>query len=169
MVLIAHIVFVGLLLAVVFRKTWGRAVVRFVGKYAVYLGFLVVLASIVGSLFYSNVIGFEACVLCWWQRILLYPMLPLFAVALWRNKRGGGDRSVFAYIAVLAVLATLVAGYHELSNLTGASFLACTDAEGACSKIFVREFGYITIPVMSLTVALYVLLLAWINRIYLSR
>lgn len=160
-VLFAHVLFVLLVAAMFYRHAWGRPFTDFLGKHALLLGFLASAGAIVGSLFYSNVVGFEACVLCWWQRIFLYPLAPIFALALSRK-----DRGVFGYAAVLAGLAAVVAGYQAFANFTGKSLLSCTAAEGACSKIFVLEFGYITIPVMSLTIAAYILLLAWANRIF---
>lgn len=161
LVLLSHATLVALLLAILFRNSFGKEVVRFTGKYALHLGLLLSLGALVGSLFYSDAIGFEACVLCWWQRIFLYPMVVLFGVALWRK-----DRSVFSYVVPLALLTVAVGGYHELANLFGVSFLACTAEGGGCDRVFVRAFGYITIPVMSLTIAFGALLLAWVNRLY---
>jgi len=149
------------LLLVIFRDSFGRGAVNFIGKHALVLGFLISLAAIAGSLFYSEVIGYEACVLCWWQRVFLYPQLVLFAIASWKD-----ERSVFAYSVVLSALAGVIAAYQTYVYMGGASLLPCTAAEGACSKIYVKEFGYITIPVMSLTLVLYYFLLAWINKIY---
>ncbi|MDP3763163.1 MAG: disulfide bond formation protein B [bacterium] len=161
--LVSHAVFVVLLAVLIFRKSWGKKVTLFIGEHSLILGFAVSLAAIAGSLFYSEIIGFEACVLCWWQRVFLYPTVFIFAVALWRK-----ERSAYYYIVPLVVLAGIIATYQSYVYMGGISLLACTDAEGGCSKIFVREFGYITIPTMSLTVSLYILLLAWANRIYLN-
>jgi len=160
--LVSHILLVVAFLAVLGRKSWGGTIYRVLGGRAVLWGFLVTLASILGSLFYSEIIGYEACVLCWWQRVFLYPQMVIFAVALWKR-----DSSPFKYIIPLAVLALVIALYQVYAvDLGGVSLLSCTSAEGACSKIFVREFGYITIPVMSATVSLYVLLLAWVHKLF---
>jgi disulfide bond formation protein DsbB len=161
-VFFAHIVFVVLLFAIFFRRSWGRGVVRVLGRYAILLGFLISLGAIVGSLFYSEIVGFEACVLCWWQRVLLYPTAILFGIALWKK-----DRGVFKYVVPLVILAAIIGSYQAYANMGWGSILPCTAAEGACSKIYVKAFGYITIPMMSLTVSLYLLLMSWVNRIYL--
>ncbi|HCR52282.1 TPA: hypothetical protein DIV48_01370 [Candidatus Kaiserbacteria bacterium] len=160
-VLVSHVLLLVLFLAVIFRKSWGKKAVAFLNSRALKLCLIISLGAIVGSLFYSEIVGYEACVLCWWQRVFLYPQLVLFTIALWKN-----DRSVFGYSFVLSSLAGIVALYQAYVNWGGASLLPCTAAEGACAKIFVMEFGYITIPVMSLTVVFYLLLLAWINRLY---
>ncbi len=160
-VALSHVVLAFLFLAVIFRQSWGRDVVKFVGGNAIVIGFLVALSAIGGSLFYSEIVGYEPCLLCWWQRLFIYPQVLLFGVALWKK-----DRGVFAYSAALAIFAGILALYHSYVYWGGESLLPCTALGGACSKIYVMEFGYITIPTMSLTIVLYLLLLAWINRIY---
>ena len=161
LVLISHVLLVGAILAILTRNSWGKPAYEFVGKHAALLGFLIALLIIIGSLFYSEIIGYEACVLCWWQRGFLYPLVLVFGAGLLTHQEW-----VFNLAIILAILALLVGGYQEVSNLTGASLLSCTEAEGACSKIFVKEFGYITIPIMSVTASLYILLVAWAHKLH---
>lgn len=161
LVIISHGVFVVLLLALIFRYSWGRALQIFLGKHAVLLACLVALAAVVGSLFYSEVVGYEPCPLCWWQRVFLYPMALIFWIALWKR-----TTSAFLYAVPFALAATLIAAYHSYIYFGGTSFLPCTALGGSCSKIYVMAFGYITIPMMSLTISLYILLLAWADKIY---
>ena len=163
-ILVSHAVLVFLLLALIFRKSWGRSVVRRVGQHAVKLGFLVSSASILGSLFYSEIVGFPPCVLCWWQRVLIYPQVILFVTALLKRKS-----DVFIYAVPLSILSALVSFYHQYVYMGGKSLLPCTALGGACSKIYVMAFGYITIPMMSLTAALSILILAWAHRIHENR
>jgi disulfide bond formation protein DsbB len=161
LVVASHVILAFLILALVFRKSWGHSIVAFVSRHALWLGFLVALVAVLGSLFYSNVVGFAPCVLCWWQRVFIYPQLVLFLVALSKK-----DRGVFAYSVALSMLAGIVALYHSYVYWGGESLLPCTALGGACSKIYVYAFGYVTIPAMSLTIALFFLLLAWANRIH---
>ncbi|MBX4199180.1 disulfide bond formation protein B [Candidatus Parcubacteria bacterium] len=156
LVLISNIVFVLVVLALVFKVP---SITSWIGKHSVVLGLLVVLASIIGSLYYSLGLGYEPCELCWWQRILLYPQLILFLTAL-KHKDGG----VFRYSWRLTALAAAVSLYQIYAQSGGKSLLACTSAGGACLKVYVHAFGYITIPVMSLTVCAYLLLLAYISK-----
>ena len=160
-VLFFHIVFVFLLLALFFRNSWGRDTILWLGRHAIFLVFAVSLIAVLGSLFYSEIMGFEPCVLCWWQRVFLYPLVILFALAL--QKR---DSSVFTYAIYLALFAAVISTYQSYVYLGGISILSCTALDSACSKVYVKEFGYITIPMMSLTVSLYILLIAWAHRIY---
>ena len=161
LVVFSHALLLLVFVAVLTRKFWGKGIYIFIGKNVLLLGFLITLGAMVGSLFYSEIIGYEACVLCWWQRIFLYPQMFIFALALYRK-----DRSIFPYITSLTLLALLVALYQTYYDFGGKSLLTCTSEGGSCSKIYVKEFGYITIPIMSLTVSLYILLLAWVHKLF---
>ena len=161
LVLISHVVFVVLLLALIFRNSWGKNIQILLGKYALLLAFLISISAVIGSLFYSEIVGFELCVLCWWQRIFLYPLAIIFGVALWSR-----ITSAFLYAVPFALLVALIAAYHSYVSLGGVSLLPCTAAGEACSKVYVLAFGYITLPFMGLTVALYILLFAWADKIY---
>lgn len=160
-ILISHIILGLIVVSIIFRKSISSFVPKFVGKYAAKLALLVSLGAIFGSLFYSQIVGFEPCVLCWWQRVFIFPMPVILLVAL-RNR----FESVFSYLVPLALLALVVSGYHSYVELGGGSLLPCTAEGGACSRVYVNEFGYITIPTMSMTVSLFVLVLAWARKIY---
>src|SRR5579859_2546202 len=60
---------------------WTRDVAEFFGERAVFFSFLVALAGVGGSLFYADIAGFQPCLLCWWQRIFLYPQAILLLIA----------------------------------------------------------------------------------------
>lgn len=160
-VLVSHVAFVFLLLAITSKNSWGRDVVNWLGRNALALAFAVSLLAIAGSLFYSELMGFEPCLLCWWQRIFLFPLAVIFGLALWKK-----NDSSFLYAGALALIAASIAAYHSYIQLGGTSLTTCTVLGSACREVYVLAFGYITIPFMSLTIALYILLLAWANKIY---
>lgn len=159
-VMFSNILAVALLLALVTQSSLSKKVVDSVGRYAVVLGFLISLATVLGSLFYSEIMGFEPCILCWWQRIALFPLLVLFGVAWYK-----GDRRVFGYAVPLAVLGGIVAVYNSYIQWGGSPFIPC-DVTGSCAKLYVYAYGYVTLPTMSLSVVALVLLLAWANKVY---
>jgi Disulfide bond formation protein DsbB len=159
--LIAHGVFLIVFVSILFRNSWGRYVTNWIGKNSTALVFVVSLFALVGSLFYSNFVGFSPCELCWWQRVFLYPIPLITGIALLKK-----ESTSFGYSVPLALVAGIIALYHSYVNLGGASILPCTAVGGECSRLYVMAFGYITIPMMSLTVALYILLIAWAKNIY---
>lgn len=136
---------IGLLLALLFRK---KEVTDFFSKYALLFSFVVALAATAGSLFYSEIAGYEPCKLCWFQRILMYPQVLLLGVAWWRK-----ERLMLGYASTLSMIGGLIAGYHYLLQRGIAPALPCSavGASVACSKVFVMQYGYITIPLMAFT------------------
>ncbi len=161
-VLFSHVIFAFLFVSIFFRHSWGKNVADWFGRNAVVLSLSVSLMAVAGSLFYSEIVGFEPCVLCWWQRVFLYPSALILGIALYRK-----DRHVFRYATPLVLLSALVAFYqYYVTILGGTSLLSCTDEGGLCSKVYVQAFGYITIELMSLTASLFVLLFAWAHKIY---
>ncbi len=123
----------------------------FLAKYAVPIGFFLSLGAVVGSMVYSDIIGFVPCNLCWLQRIFIYPQVFLFGLA-WYKK----DSNIVDYSILLSAIGAFIAIYHKSVELTGNSLIPCS-AAASCSKIYVEIFGYITIPVMSLTTLLFLL------------
>ncbi len=131
-----------------FRKDKTNPVIQFFGRNGIALAFFVSLFATAISLFYSDVIGFEPCKLCWFQRIFMYPQIFILGLA-WFKK----DHKIIDYALILAMIGGLFALYHNYIYYGGTSLFPC-DAFGlgvSCTKRYVFEFGYITIPLMSLT------------------
>ena len=155
----------GQLLVLVFAAylfLWKKPFSPALAQKALWFAFLVALIATSGSLFYSEVAGFEPCKLCWFQRIFMYPQVLLLGMAIWKK-----DRHIADYGILLAVLGALVAGYHYLLQLGIAPNLPCS-AVGysvSCSQVFVMNFGYITIPLMSFTAFLLIVIALWKSRI----
>ena len=140
-----------------------------VKKYTFILGFLVALGSFVLSLFYSNFVGYPPCELCWIQRIFLYPQLILFGMELYKR-----DRSIVDFSLVFATIGSIVSMYHIYVENGGTKGLACANiattstTQISCATRYIYEFGYITMPIMSLTVSLFIIILL-VNYKYMAR
>jgi len=52
------------------------------------LAFIIALVCTLGSLYYSGIVHFRPCRLCWWQRIMMYPLVPVLGIAAVRRDRG---------------------------------------------------------------------------------
>lgn len=112
------------------------------------LAFIITLAALFGSLFYSDILGYEPCKFCWYQRIFMYPQALILGLALWRK-----DWDVSFYCLVMSILGGLLAFNHYILQISGTSLIPCS-AVGysvACSKVFTLKLGYITIPLMAMT------------------
>lgn len=139
--------------ALIFRK---ETILRFFGRHALVLSFVVALVAMCGSLFYSEVAHYEPCKLCWFQRIFMYPQVFLLSLALYKK-----DKGALRYGVLLSTLGAAIALYHYGLALGILPSLACS-AVGysvSCAKQFVLVFGYITIPMMALTAFVLIVLL----------
>jgi len=93
--------------------------------------------------------------------VFIYPSFVLFLIAIFRK-----DRNIFNYVLPLSIISGIIGAYQSYVNLGGNSILPCTAAGSACSKVYVLEFGYITIPMMSLTIAIYLIVISLIGKHY---
>lgn len=107
--------------------------------------FIVSSSATLGSLFLSEIVSFVPCMLCWWQRIFMYPISIISLIALIRN-----DKNSVFYILPLSIIGAVIAAYHYIVQFFP-NLLECSEEVARCSTIQFAELGYITIPVMSLT------------------
>lgn len=141
-------IFIGIfILSLIFKgNDFSKSLNGFIYQYALILSFAISLIALAGSILFSSVIGFAPCELCWIQRIFIFPQAIIFAIALVKR-----DKNIFSYTLPLSIVGGLVALYQTYTLFGGSGFTACTAVNAACSKIFFMEFGFITIPTMSLT------------------
>ncbi len=112
-----------------------------------YLAFIQSIAATAGSLFFSEILHYTPCVLCWYQRILMYPLILIIAVGILRK-----DKKLYQYVLPLSILGFFIALYHILlqNGILPEAVAPC--AIGAsCAVKYTGYFGFITIPVMSFT------------------
>jgi len=110
-----------------------------------WLAWLVATASMVGSLYYSEIADFAPCSLCWYQRIAMFPLVVILAVAAWTK-----DRQVHRYVVPIAVIGATIALYqYVLGFMPDAEILGCS-LDVSCTERFLWEFGFIDFPLMSL-------------------
>ena len=123
-----------------------RNVYKHIAYVALPLGFFVSLGGMALSLFYSEYLGYLPCALCWFQRILLYPMVILFAVA-WYKK----EYHVYRYVLILSGVGFIIALYHHFLQMGYSEIIPC--AANAvfvdCAKPSFVEFGFVTFPFMA--------------------
>jgi disulfide bond formation protein DsbB len=105
------------------------------------------LIATMGSLYFSEIMKYEPCVLCWYQRILMYPMAILLGVAYVRK-----DFQAAFYSTILSGIGLLVSLYHY--SIQKVSIL--TESAPACGRVpctgeYINLFGFITIPFLALT------------------
>ena len=113
----------------------------------IYLSWLVSFVATLGSLFFSEVMEYPPCVLCWYQRIAMYPLVIIFLVGAIQS-----IKDVIKFSMPLVALGWLIALYHNLIHWEIISEDLAPCVEGvACSTVYLDWGGFITIPLMSLS------------------
>lgn len=159
--IIAEIFAVIILLALFFKNSWGKSIVSFAGRNALLGAFVVSLLAMVGSLMYSEVVGFEPCKLCWWQRIFMYPQVFILGLALWKK-----DLQAIYYSLLLSVIGALIAIYHYLIQTGFFQSAPCSATGVSCDKVYNFSYGYITIPMMALSAFVLIIMFAIAKAVY---
>jgi disulfide bond formation protein DsbB len=110
------------------------------------LAWLASIIAMVGSLFFSERMGFVPCTFCWYQRIVMYPLVLFLGIAFYRN-----DRDIYKYILPMSVIGMLISSYHyALQKLPSLhEFSTCTSGV-PCSGQYINWFGFVTIPFLAL-------------------
>jgi disulfide bond formation protein DsbB len=148
----------GTVYAILMRKR-NDPIIQFFVKNTLAFTFIILLAATLGSLLYSNIVGFEPCYLCWYQRIFTFPSVILLAMAMVKK-----DRGILDYVLGLTFIGTLISIYHNFISYGGSDFIPCPATGASCTKLYVYEFGYVTIPMMMLTTFALVIFLILLHR-----
>lgn len=111
-----------------------------------YFSWLVAVVATSGSLYFSEVLRFPPCLLCWYQRVLMYPLVLIIAVGILKK-----DENLPHYVLPLSIAGGTVALYHNLlyygilPQATAPCLLSVS-----CTTRFFAWFGFVTIPLLSL-------------------
>lgn len=104
------------------------------------------LVATLGSLYFSEIRGYEPCELCWYQRILMYPIVLISGIAIYqKNARIALTTLVFSSIGALT------SGYHyaiQKIDFFGERAPACGVV--SCTGEYINYLGFITIPFLAL-------------------
>jgi disulfide bond formation protein DsbB len=121
-------------------------------KYFLYLSLSVAIVGTLLSLYFSDVLGLPPCTLCWYQRIAMYPLIPLLALGIYFK-----EKRIALYALPQAVIGLLIAAYHNLiyydaMRNAGTSSLNIVDCGVGvpCTETQLLLFDFISIPLMSL-------------------
>ncbi|MBS3072974.1 disulfide bond formation protein B [Candidatus Pacearchaeota archaeon] len=132
---------------------------KFLSENGIALSFLIALGASIGSLVYSEIIGLPPCDLCWYQRALIYPQVIILGVALLKK-----NNEIFDYVLGLNIIGILIGGYQYVMQMINFSGPCPVSGGIDCFTRDVIEFGYITIPLMSITVFVIIIVLTFMAK-----
>lgn len=112
----------------------------------VFAAWLIAAAATLGALFFSEVMHVPPCVLCWYQRIFMFPLLILLPLGLFPL-----DPRVVRYALPLAALGGMIALFHVLLTwgVVSESITPCSQGVPCGSNQF-ELLGFISIPLLAL-------------------
>jgi disulfide bond formation protein DsbB len=113
----------------------------------VYLAWFQSVIATLGSLFFSEVMLLVPCLLCWYQRIAMYPLVLILTVGILLR-----DRHLKYYVLPFSIIGLVISVYHNLLyyGIIPESIAPCT-AGISCTTRQIEWLGFITIPLMALT------------------
>lgn len=109
--------------------------------------FFQALVAFGGSMYFSDIAGYPPCTLCWYQRILMFPLVLLFATAIIRK-----DWKIYVYVLPLSILGWLISLYHNFLYYKIIPELSISPCQSgiSCTTKYVEIFGIFTIPLLAL-------------------
>jgi disulfide bond formation protein DsbB len=123
------------------------------------IAWIIALVSTLGSLFFSDIMKLPPCVLCWYQRIFMYPLVAILTVG-WLLR----DSKIHLYALPLSLSGLAIAIYHNLLyyHLIEESIIPCTQGI-SCTSRQIEWLGFVTIPLLSLVGFLLINMILIIN------
>ena len=137
---------------------------RGIGQTSRYVALLAAWVATCGSLYMSEALGWIPCLLCWYQRILMYPLALITAVGILTN-----DRRMHRYLLALAAPGAGMSLYHYLyqkSDFVRGLFPSSCVVGVPCSADYLNWFGgVVTIPFLALIAFTIIILAAIASRL----
>jgi disulfide bond formation protein DsbB len=131
-----------------------------ISEHSGYLAWAVALVSMLGSLYFSEIKNYAPCILCWYQRIAMYPLVAIIGVGILRR-----DRSMWTYALPLSIIGAGIALYHNLLQwkIIPEQLAPCTQGI-SCVTRNVIALNFVTIPLLSLAAFSLITVLMFIRR-----
>lgn len=111
-----------------------------------YIAWVVSLIAMLGSLYFSEIKGYIPCELCWYQRILMYPLTLILGIGTFQN-----DISVKKFVLPLSIVGGSISFMHYLEQkIPGFGGIKPCVSGVPCNAQYINWFGFVTIPFLAL-------------------
>lgn len=123
--------------------------------YTLYMAWIVSMVATLGSLYFSEIRGFIPCELCWYQRILMYPLSIFLGIATFYN-----ETKIKKYVLPLSLIGASISLYHyAIQKIPGfAEIKPCVQGV-PCNAEYINWLGFITIPFLAFVAFSFITLL----------
>lgn len=127
-------------------QSWAAAVIEAFSPLARPLAAAIATTSMLGSLYFSEVVNYVPCRLCWYQRIMMYPLAIILIIASLRR-----DSKIGWYAAPLATIGASISTYHWFLERFPNLDAGVCDVQVPCEFVWFENFGFVTLPFMAFT------------------
>ncbi len=112
---------------------------------ALYIAWTQAVIALLGSLFFSEILKILPCVLCWYQRICIYPLVIIIAVGIIRK-----SRDLHWYVLPFSIIGLGISFYHNLLyyGIVPETLAPCS-AGVSCVTKSIQLWSFVTIPFLS--------------------
>lgn len=128
------------------KSASGAAPVQGMTAWTLLFGaWLMATVSMLGALFFGEVMQLPPCVLCWYQRICMFPLVVILPAGMFPL-----DLKVVRYALPLATIGWMFAAFHVLlmAGVIPENIRPCTQGV-PCSEKVIEWFGFVTIPLLA--------------------
>lgn len=127
-------------------------------EYGLYFAWLVSIIATAGSLYLSEILLYEPCKLCWFQRIFMYPQVILLGIAAYRR-----DLKIVPYLLPLSIMGGCISIYHYAEQkIPQLSKMIPCKVGVPCNVDYLNWFGFITIPLLALIAFTMISVILWL-------
>ena len=126
------------------KTTWAESWLAHVRVSGLWIMCAVTTGAMVGSLYFSESVGYAPCKLCWYQRIAMYSIAIVTFVAALRR-----DKNIAMYSLVLACVGLVVSTYHYLLEWFPQLESNVCSLDVPCTTVWFRELGFVTLCFMA--------------------
>lgn len=119
---------------------------KFLKENILYLALVQAIVATLGSIYFSEIAGFAPCILCWYQRICMYPLIVILTVGILEK-----NKNIYKYVLPFSLLGMVIALFQNLLyyKIIPETAAPCTLGV-SCTTKYIEWFGFITIPLLSL-------------------
>ncbi|MGM0878002.1 MAG: disulfide oxidoreductase [Bacillota bacterium] len=110
------------------------------------IGWIASFIATLGSLYFSEIVQYTPCELCWYQRIFMYPLVIILGIGVFKK-----DASIALYSLILSAIGGCISIYHysiQKIDFLGEISVSCGIVP--CTGEYINWLGFITIPFLAL-------------------
>ena len=127
-------------------QSWAQNTLMAFSPFARPLATAVATTCMLGSLYFSEIVNYKPCRLCWFQRFMMYPLAIILIITLIRR-----TKSIWKFTVPLALIGGTISAYHWFLERFPNLDAGVCDVKVPCEFVWFEHFGFVTLPFMAFT------------------